>query len=320
MDRYLIAGAEGQLGQYLVGALQKSESPENIICLTRFGCIPNSPVVDANHPNTLFYKIDEVDDVLKQFSPTIFINCAAQSSVAESIKNPDDCIIVNYNIVANQLAGIRKYSPLTKYYNCGSIDELGATISPYAFSKKETRRLIEFYRQKYNIWATQSYLCNFESILRPESFVSRKITKGLSRIFAGLDTEPITLGNITGGRFWLDVSDVVESIFQTIKMEYIVGGMIDYVVSPEEKYSVNCFFEEAVKCFGKVGLWDNGGYMVDGQVVAKIDMDLFRPAQSYTLSSTYNYLINSGFWKPQISFQQLVKTMVEYDRNHLAEG
>jgi GDP-D-mannose dehydratase len=103
-------------------------------------------------------------------------------------------------------------------------------------------------------------------------------------------------------------------------MEYIVGGMIDYVVSPEEKYSVNCFFEEAVKCFGKVGLWDNGGYMVDGQVVAKIDMDLFRPAQSYTLSSTYNYLINSGFWKPQISFQQLVKTMVEYDRNHLAEG
>ena len=195
--------------------------------------------------------------------------------------------------------------------------------SPYAISKLFSYWITINYRESYGIFACNGILFNHESERRGETFVTKKITRGLARIFLGIDS-CLYLGNLNAKRDWGHAKDYVEMQWKMLQMKQ----PIDLVISSDQHYSVRKFVEICCKYLGIEIAWKGSGYNEKGyaknifnknckikknQLIVRVDKRYFRPKEVPNLLGNSKKAKKILGWKPRISINALVKEMIDFD-------
>ncbi len=256
--------------------------------------------------------------ILEIAQPDEVYNLGAQSHVKVSFENPEYTADSVASGPLRLLDSIRDYMQHTgrqvRFYQAGSSEMFGAAKppqseatpfyprSPYAVSKVAAHWYAVNYREAYNLFISNGILFNHESPRRGETFVTRKITRALGRIKAGLQKK-LYLGNLDSRRDWGFAGDYVEAMW--MMLQHSEPG--DFVVATGESFSVRQFLDES---FGYANL--------DWKEYVEIDPLYFRPTEVDYLLGDPIKARNTFGWKPKTSFPQLVRMMVDYDL-HLAQ-
>jgi len=251
--------------------------------------------------------------ILEIAQPDEVYNLGAQSHVKVSFENPEYTADSVASGPLRLLDSIRDYMQHTgrqvRFYQAGSSEMFGAAKppqseltpfyprSPYAVSKVAAHWYAVNYREAYNLFISNGILFNHESPRRGETFVTRKITRALGRIKAGLQKK-LYLGNLDSRRDWGFAGDYVEAMW--MMLQHSEPG--DFVVATGEAYSVRQFLDEA---FGYANL--------DWKEYVEIDSLYFRPTEVDYLLGDPSKARSTFGWKPKTSFQQLVRMMVDFD-------
>jgi GDPmannose 4,6-dehydratase len=267
--------------------------------------------------------------VVQQVRPHEIYNLGAQSHVAVSFETAE------YTANADALGTLRLLEAIkicglgaeTKFYQASSSEMFGKVVetpqrettpfyprSPYAAAKVYAYWITVNYREAYGFFACNGILFNHEGPTRGETFVTRKITRGLARIKAGLD-DCLYLGNLDARRDWGHARDYVRAqwlMLQQAKPE-------DYVIASGEQHSVRTFVERAAEALGMQLRWEGSSldeHAVDsasGRTVVRIDPRYFRPAEVDTLLGDASKARQQLGWIPEVGFDELVREMVESD-------
>lgn len=251
--------------------------------------------------------------VIETALPDEIYNLGAQSHVKVSFENPeytaDSVGVGTLRLLDCMRDHIQHTGRHVRFYQAGSSEMFGAAKppqnestlfyprSPYAVSKVAAHWFAINYREAYNLFVCNGILFNHESPRRGETFVTRKITRAIGRIRAGLQKK-LYLGNLEARRDWGFAGDYVEAMWAML--QHSEAG--DYVVATGEAYSVRQFLEEA---FAHAGL--------DWQEYVEIDPLYFRPTEvDYLLGDSTKARVALA-WKPRTTFRQLVHMMVDAD-------
>lgn len=269
--------------------------------------------------------------IIQDVQPDEIYNLAAQSHVKVSFETPEYTANSDAVGALRILEAIRilKLETKTKFYQAstselyGKVQEVPQTEttpfyprSPYAVAKLYAFWITKNYREAYGIYACNGILFNHESPIRGETFVTRKITRGVARIKLGMQKK-IYLGNIDAKRDWGHAKDYVEGMWLMLQQE----TPEDYVLATGETTSVRDFITMA---FNEVGIkmkWEGTG--VDekginaetGDILIEIDPNYFRPTEVDLLIGDASKAFNNLGWKPKHNLQDLVKDMVQSDMN-----
>jgi GDPmannose 4,6-dehydratase len=322
MKKALIAGITGQDGSYLAELLlEKGYEVHGII---RRSSSFNTGRIDHlysdSHETGVKLKLHygdvtdgtRLEKLIETIQPDEVYNLAAQSHVRVSFDIPEYTTDVVAMGTLRFLEAIRNVGAGKKirFYQASSSEMYGKVLeipqkettpfyprSPYACAKVYSFHQVVNYRESYGMHASNGILFNHESPRRGETFVTRKITRGLARIMAGLDKK-IYLGNLDAKRDWGYAKDYVEAMWLILQQDH--GD--DYVIATGETWSVKQFLEKA---FAHVGL--------DWQKYVEFDERYLRPAEVDLLIGDASKAHKKLGWKPKTSFDELVKIMVEAD-------
>ena len=339
MKKVLITGILGQDGSNMAEYLLSLEENMEVYGMMRRTSNVNKSNIEAfeHHPSfKLVYGdlTDEVsvDKLVREIQPDYFINFGANSFVGCSWDMPLQVFDVNTLGVIRSLEAIRKFKPDCRFYSAGSSEELGDVDyspqdikhpikprSPYGASKAASRHLVKVYRESYDIFAIHSILFNHEGLRRGEEFVTRKITMGVAKIRHLLDNnidfKPLQLGNINARRDWSDSEDFVRAVWLMLNQE----EPKEYVLSSNETHSVKEFVSLAFQEAGIAGLWSGEGLdekfriFQENKILAEVNEEFYRPAEIDLLYGDSNTIREELGRRPQYSFQDLVKRMVNHD-------
>jgi GDPmannose 4,6-dehydratase len=245
--------------------------------------------------------------------PDEVYNLAAQSHVKVSFEIPEYTADIVYMGTLRLLDALRDHNTRTgravRYYQAGSSEMFGAAPppqneqtpfyprSPYGVSKAAAHWFAVNYREAYGNFICNGILFNHESPRRGETFVTRKITRAVGRIRAGLQ-DKLFLGNLDAKRDWGFAGDYVESMWLMLQQDV----PSDYVVATGAMHSVGQFVETA---FGHAGL--------DWRKHVALDARYLRPTEVDALQGDATKAREVLGWKPQTSFEDLVKMMVDHD-------
>ncbi|WP_163339678.1 GDP-mannose 4,6-dehydratase [Desulfopila sp. IMCC35008] len=348
--RALITGVTGQDGAYLAEFLL--EKGYEVHGIKRRTSLFNTDRIDhlyqdphIENRNFILHHGDLTDSsslirIMEKVRPDEVYNLAAQSHVAVSFEEPE------YTANSDALGTLRLLEAIrmlglvekTKFYQAstselyGLVQEMPQTEktpfyprSPYAVAKLYAYWIVVNYREAYNIYGCNGILFNHESPKRGETFVTRKITRAVSRILLGLQ-ECLYLGNMDAKRDWGHAKDYVEMQWLMLQQD----KPEDYVIATGEQHSVRDFVSIAAAELG-IGLrWEGEGIketgIVDtvtsdsgdvkvrpGDTIVRVDPRYFRPTEVETLLGDPAKARNQLGWTPQISFKQLVEEMVQTD-------
>lgn len=310
----IITGITGQDGSYLAELLL--ESGHQVYGIIRRSSSFNTERIDHLYENPNLKLIygdlsdsSSIGQVIGDIKPDYFYNLGAMSQVRVSFDIPEYTYDVTGMGVLRCLEAIHKFSPKTRFYQASSSELWGSSPppqnentvmhprSPYAVAKLMGYWTVINYRESYGIFGSNGILHNHESQRRGQTFVTRKITHAVGRIKYGLQTE-LRLGNLEAKRDWSHAKDCVAA--QKLILEH--DNPDDFVIASGKAYSVREFAEKA---FSYVGL-DPYKYIV-------IDPKYYRPAEvDYLLGDSSKARKILG-WEPKISFDELVKEMVDND-------
>lgn len=316
----LITGITGQDGSYLSEFLLKKG-------YTVFGIVRRLSTPNYWRIEHVLNKITIIDgDLTDQASlinaiiesqPDEVYNLAAQSFVQTSWKQPILTAEVNAIGTLNLLEAVRKITPDTKFYQASTSEMYGNATdtiqdeqskfsprSPYAISKLFAHWIAVNYRESYGMFICCGILFNHESPRRGIEFVTRKITDGVARIKLGLADE-IVLGNLDSKRDWGFAGDYVEAMWLMLQQK----KADDYVISTSVPHSVRDFVEAA---FQAADIPDWEGYV-------KTSTQFMRPAELFTLQGNSTKAWKVLKWKPKMTFEELVKLMVDEDIKRLSD-
>lgn len=242
--------------------------------------------------------------------PNLFFNMAAQSHVGMSFKMPEMTTQIDAIGVLNCLEAIRGSGIHTRFLQASTSELYGGIHqtacdestpfypkSPYGCAKLYAYWIVVNYRESYKMFACNSVCFNHESFRRPESFVTRKITKALAAIKAGKQ-DKLFLGNLDSKRDWSWAPDFTRGMIMMLEG----GNPKDYVMASGETHSIREFCQEA---FSLVGL--------NYQDYVAIDPQFYRPCEVDVLLGDASKIKNELGWKPEVSFKELVKRMVAHD-------
>ena len=188
--------------------------------------------------------------------------------------------------------------------------------SPYGAAKLYAYWITINYREAYNIFACNGILFNHESPVRGETFVSRKITRGLARISLGLQ-DVLYLGNLNSKRDWGHARDYVEMQWMMLQQD----EPDDYCIATGIQHSVREFVEYAWRHLNKKIIWkgegmNEKGYDAEtGNLIVSVDPKYFRPTEVDSLMGDSSKARDKVGWKPKITFEEMVNEMMEYDIN-----
>jgi GDPmannose 4,6-dehydratase len=327
----LITGITGQDGSYLTELLlQKGYEVHGIV---RRASLINTDRIDHVYDSITLHYGDLTDStnlvrVIQQVQPDEIYNLGAQSHVKVSFEMPEYTGMVDglgtlRILEAVRLLGMEKK---TRIYQAstsemyGKVQEIPQSEttpfyprSPYGVAKVYGYWIVKNYRESYGLHASSGILFNHESPRRGETFVTRKITRGLSRISTG-QQDVLYLGNLNAKRDWGHAKDFVEAMWLMLQQ----NEPDDYVIATGKQYSVKEFVEAAAPYFGMNIVWRYGGVDevgVDkstGRAVIKVDPKYFRPAEVETLLGDPTKARKNLGWEPKISFEQLVEDMCVY--------
>ena len=333
MKRALITGITGQDGSYLAELLlQKGYEVHGVI---RRASMINTHRIDHifNHPNLHLHYGDMTDsanivNVLQKSQPDEIYNLAAQSHVKVSFELPEYTGNVDGLGTLRILDAVRilRMENHCRIYQASTSELYGLVQevpqkettpfyprSPYGVAKLYGYWITKNYRESYNMYACTGILFNHESPRRGETFVTRKITKGLSRISSGLQ-ECLYLGNLNAKRDWGHAKDYVEAMWLMLQQE----EADDYVIATGEQYSVKEFVEKSAVYFGMNIEWSGEGIEeigVDkntGKTVVKVNAKYFRPSEVESLLGDPTKAKQKLGWEPKITFDQLIEDMCIY--------
>ena len=273
-----------------------------------------------------------VFNYVKNIKPDEIYNLGAQSHVKVSFETPEYTQNADAAGVLRILESIRlnKLEKRTKFYQASTSEMFGSTkppqnenspfspVSPYGTAKLFGYWITRNYREAYKIFACNGILFNHEGIYRGETFVSKKITMAVAKIFNG-SKEILYLGNLDAKRDWGDARDYVESMWKILQYK----KPDDFVIATGKSFSVRDFTEEAFKCVNiyikwkRKGLKEIGLDKKTGKVLVRIDKKYFRPNEVNHLRGDFSKAKKLLKWKPKISFKQMIKEMVSYDLEEL---
>lgn len=337
MKKALITGITGQDGSYLAELLlSKGYEVHGLVRRAstfntgRLDHIYQDPHVEDRH---LFLHYGDLTDssnlyrLIEKIVPDEIYNLGAQSHVRVSFDMPEFTGDADGIGVTRLLEAIRETRLNTRFYQASSSEMFGKVQaipqneetdfyprSPYGVAKVYAYWMTVNFRESYNLYACNGILFNHESPRRGETFVTRKITRGLSRIKAGKETM-IYLGNLDAKRDWGFAKDYVEAMWLMLQQP----EADDYVIATNETHTVREFVEEAGRHLGYDIHWrgeglDEEGYdELTGQVLVKIDPKYFRPAEVDLLIGDPAKALKKLGWKPTTTFKQLVELMVKAD-------
>jgi GDPmannose 4,6-dehydratase len=343
--KVIITGVTGQDGSYMADLLLEDTDYE-IYGMVRRTSTKNYKNIEHLLSNPRFKIVtgdlsdsQSIDNLIREIKPDYFINLAAQSFVGASWQIPEQTFDIDAIGVIRCLEGVRKHVPNCRFYNAGSSEELGNVDyspqdenhplkprSPYGAAKAAARHIVKVYRESYNLFAIQGLLYNHESERRGEEFVTRKITKNIARIKKAINKdekfEPVELGNIDAKRDWSHAKDFVRGIWLMLNQ----SEPKEYVLSSGETHTVREFIEKAFKMVGIFGQWVGkditeqyilkktlNSIYYDNQILVKINPEFYRPAEVDLLLGDSSKARKELNWKLDISFDSLVKIMVEND-------
>ncbi len=269
-----------------------------------------------------------INNLISTIKPDEIYNLAAQSHVAVSFQMPDYTSNTNGLGCLRILESIKslKLNKKIKFYQAGTSEMFGKVLeipqtektpfyprSPYGVAKLFAHWITINYRESYNIFACNGILFNHESPRRGETFVTRKITIGLTRIKKGLQKK-ILIGNLNAKRDWGHAKDYVEA--QWLILQQKKPG--DYVIATGKNYSVKDFINMCAKVLCMKITWKGignkaKGYDEKGNCIIQSDKKYFRPVEVDKLLGSAKKAQKILKWKPKINFKELVHEMIEHD-------
>ena len=327
----LITGITGQDGSYLAELLL--ELKYEVHGIVRRSSLINTHRIDKIYEDIHLHYGDLTDatnmiSVIQKVQPDEIYNLGAQSHVKVSFELPEytgqvDGLGTLRILEAVRLLGMEKK---TRIYQASTSELYGLVQenpqtettpfyprSPYGVAKLYGYWIIKNYREAYNMHCSSGILFNHESPRRGETFVTRKITQGLSRISVGLQ-DCLYLGNLNAKRDWGHAKDFVEAMYLMLQQD----EPDDYVIATGEQHSVREFVDEAAPIFGLKLEWmgeglDEVGYDWNTKrPVIKVDKRYFRPAEVESLLGDPTKAKEKLGWEPTTTFKQLVEDMCIY--------
>ena len=337
MKKALITGVTGQDGSYLAEfLLNKGYEVHGI---KRRASSINTARIDHlfqdPHDSNLKFILHHGDltdstsliRIIQEIQPDEIYNLAAQSHVKVSFEEPE------YTANSDALGALRileairilKLEKKTKYYQASTSELYGAVIespqnektpfyprSPYGVAKLYAYWITVNYREAYGIYACNGILFNHESPVRGETFVTRKITRALTRIKLGLQ-KTLYLGNLNAKRDWGHAKDYVEAQWLMLQQ----NKPDDFVIATGKQYSVRDFVNLAAKNLDINIEWkgkdENEIGIYENKEIIKVDKVYYRPTEVESLLGDPSKAKKELGWQPKISFEALVKEMVEED-------
>ncbi len=346
MKKVLITGVTGQDGSYLaefllkkkyeVHGLKRRSSSFNT---QRIEHLYQDPHIQDN--GFILHYGDLTDStnlirIIQNIQPDEIYNLGAQSHVAVSFESPEYTANSDALGTLRILESIRilNLSHRTKFYQASTSELYGRVVetpqnentpfyprSPYGVAKLYAHWITVNYRESYGIFACNGILFNHESPRRGETFVTRKITRGLSRIHYGLD-DCLFMGNLDSRRDWGHAQDYVEMQWLMLQQD----KPDDYVIATGKQVSVRDFIEISAKELGwdcesssKAIIWEGEGLNEigrradNGKTVIRIDPRYFRPCEVDSLLGDARKAKQKLGWSPKTSLDNLVKSMIKYD-------
>lgn len=339
MKKALITGITGQDGSYLAELLlEKGYEVHGII---RRASTFNTERIDHLYRDPhlagvkLFLHYGDISDssninrLIETIKPDEIYHLAAQSHVRVSFDLPEYTADTTGLGTVRILDAIKNANLKTKFYQASSSEMFGKVApenlpitettafhprSPYGAAKVYAYWMTKNYRESYNLFAVNGILFNHESPRRGETFVTRKITRGLARIKLGLDKQ-LFLGNLDAKRDWGYAADFVYGMYLMLQQD----KPDDYVLATGEAHTVREFIELSAKTLGLnitwqgTGLAEKGINTKTGEIIVQIDPKYFRPAEVDILLGDAGKAKRELNWKPKIKFAELVKMMTEAD-------
>jgi len=317
--RALITGITGQDGSYLTELLlSKGYEVHGII--RRASTFNTSRLehiyADPHQKSKLKLHYGDLSDasalsrLIGKIAPDEIYNLAAQSHVRVSFDCPEYTTDITATGAVRLLEAIRETGIKTKFYQASSSEMFGMVQhipqrettpfyprSPYGCAKVYAHWIVVNYRESYDLFACSGILFNHESPRRGETFVTRKITRAVAHIKAGLQ-QKLFLGSLDAKRDWGYAKEYVEAMWLMLQQE----KPDDYVIATGETHTIREFLDES---FGHVGL--------DWKPYVEIDPRYYRPAEVELLIGDASKAKRQLNWSPKTNFKQLAKLMTEAD-------
>lgn len=320
----LITGITGQDGAYLAQFLL--EKNYCVIGFQQLSATPNTQNIDHIKNDITLFNGDITDAnnimaVLNETQPDEMYNLAGQSHVGVSFEMPNYTAQVNAIGTLNILESIRILGLNTKFYQASTSEIFGNApapqneetplnpCSPYAAAKIYAHHMVKIYREAYSLFACNGILFNHESPIRGEEFVTRKITKAIG---AG---EVLELGNLNAKRDWGHAQDYVRGMWMVMQHD----KADDFVLATGQSYSVREF---VTQCYAHIGVtieWQGADESEIGinaktkDILVKVNPKFYRPNELHELIGDASKANNVLGWQPKISFDDLVREMVDAD-------
>jgi GDPmannose 4,6-dehydratase len=330
MIKTLVLGCTGQDGSYLCEKLlDKGHEVHGVI---RRSSSFNTGRIDHIYPFLHLHYGDtsdslSIDQIVNKIKPDYIYMLAAQSHVKVSFDVPLYTAQVDALGILNILEASRKHSPNARIYNAATSELFGKVQevpqkettkfyprSPYGVAKLYAYWICKNYKESYNMFISNGILFNHESERRGETFVTKKITKGLSN---WLDTkEPIKLGNLDSKRDWGYAPEFCDGMIKILEH----SEPDDFILATGESHSNREFVEEACKYvnidiewrgegINEIGVDKNSG----DSVVIQIDPKYLRPSEVDLLLGDPTKAKTILGWEPKVKFKELVRLMMGYD-------
>jgi GDPmannose 4,6-dehydratase len=339
----LISGITGQDGSYLAEfLLKKNYKVHGIIRRSssfntqRLDNIYKDPHIPDNNLHLHYGDITDtlsIDQIMQEVKPDEIYHLGAQSHVRVSFDVPGYTCQTDAFGTLNMLEAMRKHAPKAKFYNAATSELFGKVLetpqkettpfnprSPYGVAKLYAYHIVKNYRESYNLFAVNGILFNHESERRGSTFVTKKITEGLIKYLK--TGQPFYLGNVYAKRDWGYAPDFIEGMYLMLQQE----SPEDFVLATGETHTIKEFVDECLKHIDEKGtrfkwkkdeqyreiLWD---VLMDSLVIG-IDEKYYRPAEVDLLLGDASKAKQILKWEPRVTFKELVKRMMENEKNN----
>jgi GDPmannose 4,6-dehydratase len=338
MKKALITGVTGQDGAYLAELLLSKgyevhgiKRRASLFNTNRIDHIYEDPHAIGRHFMLHYGDLTDASSLIRivqEVKPDEIYNLAAQSHVKVSFEQPEytadaDALGTLRLLEAIRIAGLEK---LARFYQASTSELYGLVRetpqkettpfyprSPYAVAKLYAYWITVNYREAYGLFACNGILFNHESSKRGETFVTRKITRALSRIKVGLQ-DTLYLGYLDAKRDWGHARDYVEMQWLMLQQE----EPKDYVIATGEQHSVRDFVDLTASFLDIKINWEGEGAEEkgldsDGNVIVAVDPRYYRPTEVNSLQGDASKARRELGWQPRVTFRELVKEMTEED-------
>ncbi|PKN34754.1 MAG: GDP-mannose 4,6-dehydratase [Deltaproteobacteria bacterium HGW-Deltaproteobacteria-19] len=321
MKKALITGITGQDGAYLsrflldkgyqVHGLVTDYDRSQLANLKQVGVLDSVSLVSGD-----LMDLAQLKGLLEELRPDEMYHLAAQSSVAQSFQTPVDTVTFNIQSTQHLLESIRTLALPARFYQASSSEMYGRVktlpvveesvfhpVSPYAISKAAGHWLAVNYREAYGLFCCCGILFNHESVLRPPNYVTKKIVSAAVRISRG-SREKLTLGNVEIRRDWGYAPEYVKTMWLMLQQD----EPDEYVIATSEAHSLRSFAAAAFSCLE-----------LDWEEHTIIDRTLLRPSDIDLIYGNPAKARNRLGWEYDMTFDQLVRRLVEEEMAHQEE-